>query len=266
METCCTERASTLVLLCLLISMASRIESVEASEPTSSGLNQLVVINPETHERGLPAVLFEGSDNDGLQVDIPRTLHVHRFYYDGDREYQGPILTGGPTTLVANHPRSGQRVYVNVTLPQGAPIIAYSRKAISYIYDDRRVRIAFARKDQNGAIVSYHSGQGLGRVVSSAVQDSLTKSKSFFASSATAQSLADGTKDGKRSFNGLVSAVDSAASKILDGAKTLVQKLPGVAPLSSMGEGSAQASYESRLRGLTRKNESSKVQDILTNR
>jgi len=78
----------------------------DGKEPRASGLNQLVVIHPGAHERGLPAVRLVPTTDGTVKVDVPRTIHVHRYYYDGDKEYQGPIIQGGPTVVVANHPKS----------------------------------------------------------------------------------------------------------------------------------------------------------------
>ncbi len=40
-----------------------------------------------------------------MKVDIAPTVHVHRYYYSGDKEIQGPIINGGPTVVVAITPK-----------------------------------------------------------------------------------------------------------------------------------------------------------------
>ena len=87
-----------------------------------SGLNELVVYDPGTHERGLPAVQLMPNNCGNLGVEIPPAVHVHRYYYNGDKEFQGPIIQGGPTIVVANHPDNpGCTLYIRVNLPSGAP-------------------------------------------------------------------------------------------------------------------------------------------------
>ena len=103
---------------------------VTAAEPRVGGLDELVIYDPGNHDRGLPAIEFAESP-EGIQIEISPATHVHRFYYNGDKEYQGPLLQGGPTVVVANHPRTGKRLYIDVNLPSGAPVIVYDEDSIS---------------------------------------------------------------------------------------------------------------------------------------
>ncbi|QDV41019.1 hypothetical protein Enr13x_08570 [Stieleria neptunia] len=258
-------RCAAIVAL-LLVTFAG-MPSTTAIEPLSIGLNQLVVIKPGAHEQGLPAVRLEPGDHDGtVVVDIPPTLHVHRYFYDGDREYQGPIVEGGPTTVVANHPKTGKRMYVNVTLPAGAPTIAYSGSTITYVYPDRRVRIKFCRGDTDGVVVDYFSGQGVRRRASEMVASAVQRSKSLLSRSSTLQSVADVAGESRQTVMGVTSAADSTVSKLLDGAKSLMDAFPGVTPLKSMGDSSQQQAYQARLRGLTRQLDTEIGSEIRTNR
>lgn len=127
------------------------------------GLDELVIYDPGKHDRGIPAVEFAPSPV-GTQIEIAPTTHVHRFYYNGDKEYQGPLIQGGPTIVVANHPRTSKRMYIDVNLPSGAPLIVYDKCAITYVYQDRRVVINFARLCDERASVTYLPGRGICRV------------------------------------------------------------------------------------------------------
>ncbi len=81
---------------------------------------------------------------DGIQrVDIPPAVLVHRFYPSGDRNFQGPMLPGGPTVVSVNHPKTLEREYVLVTMPPGAPRVFYSGKSIIYDYGPQSVTLAF---------------------------------------------------------------------------------------------------------------------------
>ena len=81
---------------------------------------------------------------DGVQrVDIPPAVLVHRFYPSGDRNFQGPMLPGGPTVISVNHPKTLEREYVMVTMPPGAPRVFYSGQSIVYDYGPQSVTLAF---------------------------------------------------------------------------------------------------------------------------
>ena len=255
-----------LLLAAVLLASQSPLD-VSAMGPPSSGLNQLVVIKPGTHELGLPAVQFEPAYEDGsMVVDIPPTLHVHRFYYDGDREYQGPIISGGPTTVVANHPKTGKRMYVNVTLPQGAPIISYCGTGITYVYPDRRVKIKFGRWFVDSVAIDYYSGQGVRRRASHAVKHMVAKTKTTLSQSASMQSFADAASESKQAMKGVICAVDAGVSKVVDGTRSVIGMVPGVAPLSSLGDQVPQQAYEAQVRGLDRRFNVSPLPIARTNR
>ena len=82
---------------------------------------EIEVIDPGVDARGNPAVQLHNVGS-GTVVDIPPTILVHKYYYTGDRSFQGPSLPGGPSIVVAAHPRTGDRTYVPVQLLPGAPL------------------------------------------------------------------------------------------------------------------------------------------------
>ncbi|MEM6473646.1 MAG: hypothetical protein AAF802_29075 [Planctomycetota bacterium] len=261
----CPHIAIKLVAAVALVSLSATTR-VAAAETLTSGINQLVVIPPGVHERGLPGVRLEPSANGELTVDVPPTLHIHRFFYDGDREYQGPIVHGGPHTVVANHPATGERMYVDVSLPAGSPTIAYSKKCITYVYPDRRVSIRFGRWNHQSVKVHYYSGRGVGRRTRELASHFITKSQSALRGSSTVQSIADASKAGTSTLAGAKNAVDSAAGFVVDGLTSVVKVIPGVSTLSSMGNQASQSAYESEVRGLAREKKSSAIDFIRTNR
>ncbi|MGV2334735.1 MAG UNVERIFIED_CONTAM: hypothetical protein LVR18_11680 [Planctomycetaceae bacterium] len=91
------------------------VDSVQAQEPRGPGFNELIVVDPGVSDDGKPTVVIQ----DG-KVEVPPSLHVHPNYYSGDREYQAQILQGGPVIIVANHPKSGQKLYIDAILPAAA--------------------------------------------------------------------------------------------------------------------------------------------------
>jgi len=115
--------------------------SAVAAEPEKPGLSELVILDPGIDETGLPAVLV----NDENEADIPPTVHVHRYYYSGDKEFVAEYIDGGLTIVKAVHPVTGVHCEVRVVLPPGVPTIAYDNNSITYVYPDRRVKICFSR-------------------------------------------------------------------------------------------------------------------------
>ena len=98
-----------LVILGLFALACSAGSSAIAEHNLSPGLHDIVVYDAGAHAQGLPGINFREA-GDGLKVDIPPAVHVHRYYYSGDKEIQGPIVAGGPTIVVAKHPKTGQQI------------------------------------------------------------------------------------------------------------------------------------------------------------
>src|SRR5262245_25182228 len=72
---------------------------------------EIEVLDPGVDPNGNPAVRLQPGPDGRVQVDIPPVILVHRYYYSGDRSFQGPMLPGGPSIVVANHPVTGERCY-----------------------------------------------------------------------------------------------------------------------------------------------------------
>ncbi|MBI1913278.1 MAG: hypothetical protein HYS12_00745 [Planctomycetes bacterium] len=111
---------------------------------------EIEILDPNVDPRGNPAVLTRPTavvTNTGpegrLLIDIPPTVLVHRYYYTGDRTFQAQFLPGGPSVVVVSHPRSGERVYVPVTMLPGAPRVTYTAKSIEYDYGTQSITISF---------------------------------------------------------------------------------------------------------------------------
>ncbi|QDT41947.1 hypothetical protein Pan241w_20270 [Gimesia alba] len=120
---------------------------------------EIDVILPGVSSDGIPAVLVE-SDGDNSKIEIPPTVLVHRYYYTGDRKFQGPYIPGGPSIVVANHPKTKCRVYADVQLLPGAPEVLYSKDMIEYRYGKSRILVSFPH--DGGAKVSYKNHLPIG--------------------------------------------------------------------------------------------------------
>lgn len=103
---------------------------------------EIEVIDPGVDAQGNPAVVLHDVE-DGTIVDIPPTVLVHRYYYTGDRRFRGPNLPGGPSIVVANHPRTGERVYVPVQLLPGSPMVHYTHCEIEFDYGETGISVVF---------------------------------------------------------------------------------------------------------------------------
>jgi hypothetical protein len=106
---------------------------------------EIEVLDPNADPVGNAAVELRPSRYGGgtLEVDIPPVVLVHRYYYTGNRSFQGPMLPGGPSIVVCHHPRSGDRVYIPVQLMPGAPMVRYTASGIEYDYGRHGIKIGF---------------------------------------------------------------------------------------------------------------------------
>lgn len=111
--------------------------------PTVSPADELEILDPRVDPEGKPKALMLPSPDGTQQIEIPPTIIVHRYYYTGDRDFQGPMLKGGPTVLTVQNPATGEQAYVEVLLPPGAPRIHYRRDRIVYEYRTEFITVKF---------------------------------------------------------------------------------------------------------------------------
>lgn len=129
--------------------VAASVHAIHEPTPVPPTL-EIEVLDPNVDARGNPAVLTKpfclptpfGPDG-RVAVDIPPTVLVHRYYYTGNRSFVGPMLPGGPSIVVAHHPRTGERLYVSVMMLPGAPRVVYTSKEIEYDYGTQAIIICF---------------------------------------------------------------------------------------------------------------------------
>lgn len=241
------------------------------------GLNQVLVYRPATHDRDLPKVIFEKiydcdcdgkKDPIGQRVTIPPTVHVHRYYYSGDREFQGPIIGGGPTMVVAQHPKTGKQMYVDVILPAGAPKIVHDRTGITYVFKDKRIFVKFHgfRIDEDRAFVGVQGGRGLGRNVSESLSRQWQKIRKFGTESPITEAVKSSASDVKNVSVNLTQGVGDVFKQAYDTTKTAVEIVPGVKALLQPHPDQAQKSYLNRLRAADSKARRTATKFIRTNR
>lgn len=241
--------------------------NLDAVEPIVAGLNDLVVFDPGVHERGLPAVQIQEVDGKSY-VDLPPAVHVHRFFYSGDKEFQGPLISGGSTVVVAKHPKTGQTMMIDVMLPAGAPRIAHSKNSISYIYKSQRVEISFQGFpfDADTAIVKHHSGRGIARNLHQAQQQLRQHTRDHLAQSKLIDSLKDVSKETHDLLKGMHVASSDTFARGTDSMKTLTNLIPGATYLKSLSEQRPGQSYRSEINNATRTKERLEAKFVPTNR
>jgi hypothetical protein len=238
-----------LVAFTLLAAAAGIGTSLAAEhEYLSPGLHDLVVYDAGSHELGIPGVNFKDDDG-GLAVDIPPAVHVHRYYYSGDKEIQGPIVSGGPVIVVARHPKTGQQMYVDVVLPAGAPRIAYDGDSITYVYPDERVVVHFQHwpLDPTKAVVKYHKGQGIGRVIYAKRQKTRQHVHEALHESALVKSVKETAKGAGQLGLGTHEAAVHFTSSGVDFLKSAVGMVPGVTTLKSLAEQRSERQYSTSI-------------------
>ena len=261
-HSCLASGVATLLFLALC-----QASSAAAVEPIVAGLDELVVFDPGKHERGLPAVELKDA-GEGLTVDIPSCIHVHRFYYSGDKEFQGPLIAGGPTVVVANHPKTGKRMMVDVMLPPGAPRIAHNKSGITYVYKDKRVEVEFQcfPFDPDKVVVKHYSGRGMARNLHDARKQLSQSTKDRLAKSTFVDSTKEAATGAHDLLKGLTVASGDLAAKSADGAKSLANLIPGVVYVKSRSEQKAARGYGNSVRDAARELEREAPELVPTNR
>ncbi len=256
----------TTALIAVMVAM--RADQATAQYTSEAGLNDLVIMDPGVHERGLPGVELQHIQGQGHKIDIPPKVHVHRYYYSGDKVFQAPIIQGGPTVVVANHPKTNERMYVDVVLPAGAPRVKHTAHSIIYIYSDKRVEIKFRGFpfDPCVAVVKHHSGKGFGVAVRDAKEHCREHVSEKLASSTAINSMKEVCADGADFLGGIKTGAGKLASKGSDSVKTLSNLIPGVTYLKSLRDQGPQTQYEATVERAATKAARQETPFVRTNR
>jgi len=104
---------------------------------------EIEVLDPNVDPLGNPAVIVRDLGHGQSKVEIPPVVLVHRYYYTGDRSFQGPMLPGGPSIVVVHHPRTGQQCYIPLQMLPGAPRVHYTGHKIEYDYGSNGICLSF---------------------------------------------------------------------------------------------------------------------------
>jgi len=136
----------------LAISFLVGLESVHAldqnlvrvrAQPNVPPIDELQILDPQVDPESKPQAQQVIGPDGTSRIEIPPMVIVHRYYYSGDRDFQGPMLPGGPTLLVVNDPATGEQISVEAMLPPGAPRITYRSNRMIYKYRDSSITVSF---------------------------------------------------------------------------------------------------------------------------
>jgi hypothetical protein len=207
---------------------------------------EIEVLDPNVDPRGNPTVLtrtltgIRGPMAEGrVIVDIPPTVLVHRYYYTGDRSFQARLLPGGPCIIVASHPKTGERQYIPVQLPPGAPRVTYRADRIQYDYGVQAVTVNFCYLFCNHAKVVYRQGVPLTRTIEKVAVDARDATRRLIDRTdipVCKDKLVNGAKNVALNT---VDTTNTVAKRILDPATQLILMLPGAKPLTGTADPSA---------------------------
>ncbi len=209
------------VIVCLAM-LSGRVASAAHRGPAAVPPTlEIEVLDPGVDPLGNPAVFLEADEWGQLQVDIPPVVLVHRYYYSGDRSFQAQMLPGGPSIVVVNHPRTGERCYIPVQMMPGAPRVTYTKNSIDYDYGEHGTTIHFGLFGK--PTIKYRNGQPMVRKVGNLVHAEQWKERGeqFHTGAQTAVSR------GKTLTYGAVAGIGEVGRQVLLPAQNVVRILPG---------------------------------------
>ncbi len=235
------DRRTSLSALCVFLLLAATTLQADPKRqaPVPPGL-EIEILDPGVEPVGNPAVITTPGAAGQIRIDIPPTVLVHKYYYTGDRKFQGPMLAGGPAIVVVNHPKTGERAYLELQMLPGAPRVIYTSKTIEYDYGKQGIIICFdcgcGLKPCCNPKVTYRNCTPLARQVACAAKK-VGAAVHHVVVSTGASDLACKVKDETKSLgHAAVDGVKTAGKAVLTPVVQIVEVLPGVKTLQSSGE------------------------------
>lgn len=110
-------------------------------------MDAIVVLDPGVDPRGEPRPILRESETakNRLIVEIPESVHIHRYFPTSPCEFQAQYFAGGPTIICARHPATNQQVYISLDLARGWPKVRYDEDEIEYRYPEESFTIHFEK-------------------------------------------------------------------------------------------------------------------------
>ncbi|MDX1929125.1 MAG: hypothetical protein SFV81_21535, partial [Pirellulaceae bacterium] len=122
--------------------------------------------------------------------------------------------------VVANHPRTGIRTYIDVQMPPGAPRVTYTERAIEYDFGDTAVSVCFGIVGD--PTVTYRSGPSIQSRVNKLFRVDAIKESA----QSTQEHLKQSTARTKTMTYGAVATVGEATGRVLLPVRNLAESLP----------------------------------------
>jgi len=181
---------------------------------------EIEILDPNADPLSRPAVELQQGVNGNMIVNIPPVVLVHRYYFTGERSFQSQLLPGGPTIVVANHPKTGERVYIDVQMPPGAPRVTYTDHAIEYDFGDTGVSVCFGLLGIPS--VKYRSGPTIQSRVNKLIGLDSIKDRA----QASQEHLKQASTRTKLMTYGAVATVTETTGQVLTPVKTILETMP----------------------------------------
>jgi hypothetical protein len=181
------------------------------------------------------------------QIDVPPAVLVHKFYYTGDRTFQGPMMPGGPVIVSANHPKTMERTYVPVTLPPGAPRVTYTGDSIRYDYGPQSVTLVFGHC--GNPRVKYSQATNAHETTRKKAATTRTETRSWVERTGIPQGLHRFKESAKSTAGAVADRINDVGKVMADALSNAVQFIPGAQLFQSSPEEKAVREQERLQRG-----------------
>lgn len=237
-----TRLAMTALVMCLLHGALQAADRPRHSAPVPPGL-EIEILDPGVDPLGNPAVRPAARPDGGTSVEIPPTVLVHRYYYSGTRSFQGPMLPGGPTILVVNHPRSGERLYLDVQMLPGAPRVHYKPDSIEYDFGKDGIKVCFPLL--GSPIITYRNCKPAGRTLKAAVAGTGKALYHVVDRTGLPDLTVHAAEATRNAAGATVDCMKTVGNAVVTPISQAVQMLPGVKMLSTTAEQRATQARDS---------------------
>jgi hypothetical protein len=185
---------------------------------------EIEVLDPNADPQGNPAVELQPRDDGRMGVEIPRTILVHKYYYTGDRTFQAQLLHGGPCIVVVNHPKTGERCYIDVQMLPGAPKVTYTPHKIEYDFGAHGICIDFGLFGFPKVV--YRNGVPVSRRVGNVVQCVYTGTSELVTRTGLPEGIHDVAQGTKVVVNHAADAVHNVGTAVIKPVKQIVSMTP----------------------------------------
>lgn len=183
--------------------------------------DELMVIDPNVDSRNLPTPVFLPDGRGNQRIEIPPVVIVHRYYYSGDRSFQGPMLPGGPTVFVVHHPRTGEQVSVQGMLMPGSPRIRYTKTCVVYEYADRKISLDFGICGDAEPRLVIQQHDPITNHIQSGVREVRQTTSEFVTASGLTETASGVRKRGKETLVGVGQQLNTAGNAVFGRAARL---------------------------------------------